>query len=155
MEAWKAAKNALECVLEAKKGEKIVLFCDYEKKEIGEAFTNGALQLGLQTHLVPLKTEPNFFRKELPLQITRILENPPEIYINILRGIREEAPFRITLIKEETKDRKARLGHCPGITLDMLTEGAMALEASEHRQMQKFAASLSQKLAKATTMEVT
>ena len=155
MEAWEAARNALECVLEAGKGEKIAIICDLEKKEIGEAFTNGALKLGLQTHLVTLKTEANTFRKEIPQQVRQILNQPPAIYVNLLRGVREETPFRIALIHEETKDHKARLGHCPGVTMDMLTEGALVLETKEHRQMQKFAEKLAQKLAKATKIEVT
>jgi hypothetical protein len=38
MEAYEAAKNALKCVLEAKKGEKLIIFCDASKALIGEAF---------------------------------------------------------------------------------------------------------------------
>jgi len=57
MDAWEAAKNALECVLEAKRGESIGVFCDHEKMSIGKAFANGALKLGLQTRLVQLKTD--------------------------------------------------------------------------------------------------
>jgi leucyl aminopeptidase (aminopeptidase T) len=154
MEAWEAARNALECVLEVGKGEKIAIICDFEKKEIGEAFTRGALKLGLQTHLVTLKAEEDTFRREIPQQVKQVLDKPPAIYINLLRGVREETPFRIALIHEETKDHKARLGHCPGVTLDMLTEGALALQAKEHRQMQKSADKLAQKLAKATKIEV-
>jgi len=155
MNAWEAAKNALECVLEAKKGESIVIFCDYEKMNIGKAFANGALKLGLQTRLVQLKTDENVLRKEVPPQIMEILtRQTPGIYINLLRGNREETPFRIQLIEMETKDQKACLGHCPGVTLDMLTEGALALTAEEHRQMQAFADKLIQKLSKAVRVEV-
>jgi len=156
MEAWKAAKNALECVLEAKKGENIVIFCDDVKKDVGTAFANGAINLGLHTRLVLLKTGANVLRKEIPLQIMKILsDRTPDIYINLLRGIREETPFRIKLIQMETKEHKARLGHCPGVTLDMLTEGALALTAEEHRKMQSFAKALIQKLNKAIKVEIT
>jgi len=54
----------------------------------------------------------------------------------------------------ETKDLKARLGHCPGVTLDMLTEGALALTAEEYRQMQAFADKLIEKLSKVVRVEV-
>jgi len=155
MDAWKAAKNALEYVLEAKKDESIVIFCDYEKMNIGKAFANGALKLGLQTRLVQLKTDENVVRKEVPPQIMEIVtKQTPSIYINLFRGTREETQFRIKLIKMETKDLKARLGHCPGVTLDMLTEGALALTAEEHRQMQSFADKLIEKLSKAVRVEV-
>jgi aminopeptidase len=155
MNAWEAAKNALECVLEAKRDESIVIFCDYEKMSIGKAFANGALKLGLQTRLVQLKTDENVLRKEVPPQIMEILtKQTPDIYINLLRGTREETQFRIKLIKMETKDLKARLGHCPGVTLDMLTEGALALTAEEHRQMQAFADKLIEELSKSVRVEV-
>lgn len=156
MNAWEAAKNALECVLEAKKDESITIFCDYEKLDVGEAFTNGALKLGLQTRLIPLKTNTNVFRREIPPQIIEILKKQtPDIYINLLRGSREETPFRIALIKMETMEHKARLGHCPGVTLDMLTQGALALTIEEHREMQSFAKNLIKKLSNATRIEIT
>jgi len=156
MNAWEAAKNALNCVLEAKKGESIVVFCDHEKMSVGKAFANGALKLDLQTRLVQLKTDPKTFRKEVPPQIMDILKKQaPDIYINLLRGIREETQFRIQLIKMETEGHKARLGHCPGVTLDMLTEGALALTVDEHRRMQTFADKLIRKLSEAVRVEVT
>jgi leucyl aminopeptidase (aminopeptidase T) len=155
MDASEAARNALQCVLEAEKGENIVIFCDDEKLDIGEAFANGALELGLKTRLTTLKTDPKVTRKEIPAQVLEILKQPPSIYINLLRGIREEAPFRIQLIQLETKEHKARLGHCPGVTLDMLTEGALALKAEEHLKIQKFAKTLIQKLGHAKRIELT
>jgi leucyl aminopeptidase (aminopeptidase T) len=155
MNAWEAARNALKCVLEAKKGESIIIFCDYEKLNVGEAFANGALKLGLQTRLIPLKTGADIFRKEIPHQIMEILtKQKPDIYINLLRGSREETPFRIALIKMETEERKARLGHCPGVTLDMLTDGALALTVEEHREMQNFAKNLIKKLSAAVWVEI-
>jgi len=156
MEAWEAAKNALECVLGAKKEESIAVFCDDEKKQIGQAFVDGALKLGLQTRLVQLKTEANVFRTEIPKHLTDLItKQPPDVYINLMRGIREETVFRIKLTKLETEEHKARLGHCPGVTLDMLTNGAMALTAEEHKQMQTFADNLIKKLADAVKLEVT
>jgi leucyl aminopeptidase (aminopeptidase T) len=155
MDDWEAAKNALESVLDAQKGESIVIFCDDEKMNVGKAFANGALKLGLQTRLTQLKTETNVFRKEIPKQVMEILRQTPAIYINLLRGIREEAPLRIQLIKLETEGHKTRLGHCPGVTLDMLTEGALALKAEEHRTMQKFAKNLITKLSQAVRVEIT
>jgi leucyl aminopeptidase (aminopeptidase T) len=155
MDAWKAARNALECVLEAKKGEKLVIFCDTAKMDIGEAFEKGALKLGLQTQLVKLKTHVNVFRKEIPQRIMEFLTNQkPDIYINLLRGVHEETPFRIKLIHMETRDQKTRLGHCPGVTLDMLTEGALALTVEEHRGIQDFADKLIGKLKQAVKVEI-
>lgn len=156
MEAWVAAKNALECVLEAKKGETLFIFCDDVKMDVGSAFANGALNLGLQTRLIPLKTAAGVFRKEIPEQVMEIMsKQTADIYINLFRGTREETPFRIKLINKETEERKARLGHCPGVTLDMLTKGALALESKEHRQMQGFAKKLIQELSQAVKVKIT
>jgi leucyl aminopeptidase (aminopeptidase T) len=153
MEAWEAAKNALECVLEAEKGEGLVIFCDDEKMNVGNAFAAGSLKLGLKTHLVPLETKT--FRKEIPKNVQKLLEQPPAIYVNLLRGIREEAIFRIELVRQETEKHRSRLGHCPGVTLDMLTHGALALKTADHRQMQDFAKTLIKKLGQASRIEIT
>jgi aminopeptidase len=155
MDPDEAAKNALQCVLEAKKGESIAIFCDDTRAEIGQAFQNGAQSLELKTKLILLKTSPEVFRKEIPRQLTKYLtKQQPDIYINLLRGIREETPFRIKLIHAQTQDHKARLGHCPGVTLDMLTQGALALTLEEHGQMQSFAENLMQKLNNAVKLEI-
>lgn len=155
MNANEAARNALKCVLEAKKGESITIFCDDTKSTIGEAFKQGALALDLNTNLVVLETGKGF-RKEIPQAAAKfVVDQRSQIYVNLLSGIREETPFRIKLIHRETSDHKTRLGHCPGVTLDMLTQGALALTVSEHRQMQNFAGSLMKKLEGATKIEIT
>jgi aminopeptidase len=153
LDAWEASKNALENVLEAVGGERILIICDDEKTEVGEAFATGALALGLWTRLVILETskEP---RTEIPERLQEILTQKTDIYINLLQGNREETPFRIKLIKTETHDHKARLGHCPGVTLDMLTEGALALTPEEHNNMQGHAERLIRTLEDTATVEI-
>jgi aminopeptidase len=153
LEEWEAAKNALENVLEASSGERILIVCDEEKTEVGEAFATGALALGLDTRLIILEKtkEP---RTEIPERLQKILTQKPDIYINLLSGSREETPFRIKLIKTETQDHKARLGHCPGVTADMLTEGALALTPEEHKSIQGHAERLIHALEKTVTVEI-
>ncbi len=141
MEASEASKNALQNVLEASSGDRILIVCDETKTEGGEAFATGALALGLWTRLVILQKQEEP-RTEIPEQLQKILAQKPDSYINLLQGNREETPFRIKLIKTETHDHKSRLGHCPGVTLDMLTEGALALTQEEHKRMQKQAEKL-------------
>jgi len=154
MKPQEAAKNALENVLEAAPSEKIAIFCDQEKTDIGEAFAKGALELGLWTRLHILKT--NKIRTETPPEIIEIITaQKPDIYINIMRGIGEETVFRVKIITLETRGKKARLGHCPGVTLDTLTNGALALTVEDHKQMQNFALKLVQTLANTIKVEVT
>jgi len=155
MDASQAAQNALQCVLDSKKGEHLVIFCDDTRAPVGEAFEKGALNLKLNTELVLLETSPSVFRKELTMSMTEhVVNRHADIYINLFRGIREETPFRIKLIHLETSDHKTRLGHCPGVTIDMLTKGALALTVSEHRQMQTFAQALMKKLENSSKMEL-
>ncbi len=142
MKASEAAKNALESVLDAVTGESIVIVCDDEKSEVGQAFAEGALALGLWTRLVILKTGKEM-RKEIPPQLLEILmQQKPNIFINLMRGQREETPFRIKITKLETRDHRSRLGHCPGVTIDMLTDGALNLTSEDHYEMQSFAQKL-------------
>ena len=155
MEASEAARNALEGVLEAVSGESIVIVCDDEKKNIGKAFAVGALAFGLWTRLMILKTSEKT-RTDVPPHLLEVLtQQKPDIYINLMRGSREETPFRIKIIQIETRDHKSRLGHCPGVTLDMLTKGALALTSQEHRNMQSFASKLIQALDRTVTVEIT
>jgi len=139
LEAWEAAKNALENVLEAVAGESILIVCDDEKMEVGKAFSNGSLALGLWTRMIILQTTKKP-RTKIPERLLEVfIQQKPDLYVNLMRDIREETPFRIKIIKMETRDRKSRLGHCPGVTIDMLTEGALALTRQEHKNMQSHA----------------
>ncbi len=156
MEPKKAAANALEAVLEAKPGESILIITDDVQKEVGQAFADGALELGLWTRLIVLNTKADEQRTEIPLHLQEMINSPnqPEIFINTLRGHAEETPFRIKLINLETRKGRSRLGHCPGITLDMMTEGALSLTREENTDMQNFARSLLAILQDATEVHV-
>ncbi len=139
-----ATANALESVLEARPGESLLIVCDDSREEIGRAFAEGGTRLGLWTRLLILKTHPDQFRTEVPPELMEIINspNPPDIFVNLLRGPAQETPFRIKIIKLETRKRRSRLGHCPGITMDMLTEGALSLTRDENAAMQENARNL-------------
>jgi len=144
MEPKVAAANALQVVLEARAGESILIVTDDVRKDIAEAFIQGAIELGLWARMVVLETNEGEFRKEPPKHLVEMINThmQPDIFINTLRGIGEETPFRIKIIKLETRKGRSRLGHCPGITMDMLTEGALSLTQEEHSQMQQSARGL-------------
>jgi aminopeptidase len=144
MDAETAAANAIESVLEARPGESILIIADDMRKDIAHAFADGALSLGLWTRLVVLETKNDEVRREPPKHLVEMINTlaAPDIYINILRGQADETPFRIKIIKLETRKGRARLGHCPGITMDMLTEGALSLTREENADMQDSARSL-------------
>ena len=141
MDAREAARNALGCELEARPGERMTVICDAEKGPVGQAFAGAGLDIGLYTRLVMLP-EDKSPRKEIPpILEAAVIEGRPDIFVNLMRGGSDETPFRIALTRLE-KRRRVRLGHCPGITLDMLTEGALALTAEEYRTLQDTAVEL-------------
>lgn len=136
-----AASNVLKYVLEAVEGERLFVIGDDVNADVIDAFAKGGADLGLWVRQIKLSTKEGF-RKEIPSHLREAVLGGgfgrADIFINVLRGIAEETPFRIKLIKLETRGRKSRLGHCPGITIDMLTDGALALTAEEHKEMQDF-----------------
>lgn len=154
MEAREAAKNALENVLDTVPGESIFIVCDDEKMNVGKAFAEGALALGLWTRMMVLQTTKKP-RTEIPAQLLEIFtRQKPDLYINLMRESREETPFRISVVKMETRNRNSRLGHCPGVAIGMLTEGALALTPQEHKNMQTQADKLIQALNGTTKVEI-
>ncbi len=138
MEPVESAVNSLKYVLEAVPGESILIISDYEKKGVAEAYSKAALKLGLWTRLIQLE-KPEGFRREVPGSLVEaVISGKPDMYLNLLRGPAEEVEFRIKLIKLETR-RRVRLAHCPGVTMDMLTKGALALSQREYEEMKSLA----------------
>jgi leucyl aminopeptidase (aminopeptidase T) len=135
-----AAKNVLTNVLEAVAGESIIVIHDDLLSKVGQAFQSAAVEMGLWVRSIRLDTEN--VRKEIPPGLKEVLvRERPDIYVNIFRGPSEETPFRISVTKLQTR-KKLRLGHCPGISLSMLTDGAMALTGKQYQRMQNFSRKL-------------
>ncbi|RLF48807.1 MAG: hypothetical protein DRN20_03775 [Thermoplasmata archaeon] len=146
------AKNALVNVLEVIDGEKIVIFCDKSREKIGWYFACAGIDIGCWVRLVMLSDGE--IRSSVPSNVKEIINSSSvDLYINVLRGIAEETPFRIMLTKMETR-RRVRLAHCPGITEDMFTMGAMSLSDEEYKRMQFFAQHLISRLNGAVEVEV-
>ncbi len=152
-----AAANAIETVLEARPGESLLIVCDDVRRDVGAVFAAGALELGLWTRMLVLETNEDVYRTEIPPVLFEIINShtPPDIFINLLRGPAQETPFRVKIIKLETRKGRSRLGHCPGITMDMLTEGALAMTRDEHIEMQRHARALLAILQDAERVHVT
>lgn len=154
MDAREAAMAALVAVMDAVPGERCLIVSDDVRQDIATTFAQGALDAGLWVRNFVMKTttEP---RKHIPADLVELLTGvDADIILNFLRGTGEETPFRIELIQLETR-RKKRLGHCPGTTLDMLTDGALALTVEEHRALQKLANKLIQVMQGSIELHVT
>ena len=116
------AKNALDVVLALQKEENVLVITDKEKENIGQAFFQAADGLGAKSSIYVLPQDKRPFT-ELPSDLPGHLEGK-DVILNVFQGIAEETPFRIKLIKSEL-GLNARVGHCPGITTRMMTEGPM------------------------------
>jgi leucyl aminopeptidase (aminopeptidase T) len=155
MKAPEAAKNALMYVLEAIPNERISVIADEEKLPVGRAFAEGALDLGLWCRLLVLKAGDEV-RSELPREISdMVAAGSSDIYVTLFRESEQETPFRVKIINLIHRYRRYRLGHCPGITFDMLTEGALALTSEDYTELQSSAKSLMTKLQAARAIRVT
>lgn len=153
MDATVAAKSALTYVLEARRGERLTIICDAALRPVGDAFSAAGLDLGLWTRMLVLP-ETDAPRREIPAEIeSAVIENRSDIFINLLKGGADETPFRIAITKLE-KRRRVRLGHCPGIKLDMLTDGALALNEEDYRELQGRAEGLMSALQGATAVRI-
>jgi len=134
MKEVESAANALTAVMDALPGEEALLVCDPEKSEVAEIFARGALSLGLWTRVLTLECGAEF-RTEVPAAVSEALRGHSyDLCFNFLRSNLEEVPFRIALVRQETR-RRVRLGHCPGVDRSMLSAGALALTKEEHAKM--------------------
>jgi hypothetical protein len=114
MDAATAAQNALQCVLEGKKGESITIICDDTRAQVGKAFEQGALNLGLDTHLMILPTDAKAMRSEIPQTLTPYLTSKhANIYINLLREHRKKPHFASNLSTPKPPTAKPALDTAP------------------------------------------
>lgn len=128
-----AAKNCLRSVMEVKPKENLIIVCDKSLRNLGEIFEGGGKHLGLNTNLIAL--DDTKLRKTAPKELIKTLKTTDvDIFVNILRGMSEETPFRIEILMAEN-DRKVRLGHCPGLTKEMFTDGALAMTEGDYKTM--------------------
>jgi leucyl aminopeptidase (aminopeptidase T) len=137
MDAVEAARNALVVTKGATAGESVIIFCDPEKRDLGEMFADAGVSLGLWTRLVILRAgdevraEPDELTKEI------MASSRPQIIVNVFRSKGGETAYRIRFMKLERR-KTDRIVHCPGISMDMFTEGAAALTEKGYEEMFDF-----------------
>ena len=122
------AGNALTHVLEARKGENLLIVTDEHRIEIGNAFYEAGERLGMEGRMFVLEDGERPLT-ELPHDLRRALDGA-NVMISVFVGYPEETPFRVKLLTT-AKESDVRTGHGPGITDAMMLEGAMRVDFNQ------------------------
>jgi leucyl aminopeptidase (aminopeptidase T) len=127
-----AARNALVHVLGLQPKDTVLVVTDEETQRIGQVFQEAAVSLGcsVQMYFLPERERP---LAEVPDAMSRLLAGTT-VVVNLFQARAKETPFRIKWIFEIHATKRIRLGHAPGITESMMTEGPMNVDyAAMHR----------------------
>jgi hypothetical protein len=148
------ALNALKTILEVGKRSTVLVVTDGPKLPIGEAFEAAAKELGAETFVYKLPAVRPM--KAPPADLMELVDSykpwaRDTVFINAFSGMAEETPIRIQLIKREMAVG-AKVGHAPGITVDMMTEGPMNVD---YRAIAKSAWKLMKRFEGATSVRIT
>ena len=147
-----AAQNALKVVLAMKEGESLLIVTDKQKSDIASAFARAGSELGaeVRTYTLPEALRP---LTEVPTELGPELEHCQDggVIINVFEAHSTETPFRIRLLKQEL-GTNSRIGHAPGITVSMMTQGPMTVD---YAKVARHADHLMGKFENANTVHIT
>jgi len=121
----KVAGNALTHVLGARPGEHLLIVTDEHRIEIGNAFYEAGERQGMEGRLFVLGDNERPLT-DLPHDLRRALEGA-HVMVSVFVGYPEETPFRVELLRTAAS-AGIRTGHGPGISDDMMLEGAMRVD---------------------------
>lgn len=135
-----AAKEAFSHVLKLKSDEKVLVVTDERRKSVGQAFYDAAKGMGAEVELFLLPEGQRPLKEPTP-EMVSLLEDK-NVVINALFSLAQETPFRIKWIRKVMENKTRRMGHGPGITEQMMTEGPMNVDYAVmldtvHRMMDK------------------
>jgi leucyl aminopeptidase (aminopeptidase T) len=129
-----SAKKVLRSVLEVSKEDLVFIISDDETKDIGEAFKAAAAQLCAKVPTIYFLKEDERPLYALPKDLEKLMDKfkgsktaGSLVYVNAFQGFLEETPFRLQLIRKQ-KDERSRVGHAPGISMDMMNDGSMTAD---------------------------
>lgn len=113
-------------VMDLQRGDEVLVVTDEQTKSIGEAFYFAAKESGCKGDLyfLPEYERPLTFP---PREMEEMLKNKT-VVINVFKAMGEETPFRVKWIKQIVGTQSIRLGHGPGITEAMMTDGPMNVD---------------------------
>jgi leucyl aminopeptidase (aminopeptidase T) len=150
LKAVAAARGAMIHVLKLAPEDAVLVVTDTVSRSCGEAFARAAEEQRCAVELYHLPAE-NRPLMELPSGMSdRLVDRT--VVINTLDGRADEVPFRIAWILAIREHGGIRLGHSPGITIDMMTGGPLEVD---YAAMVATADRLIAAFAGATTIHIT
>ena len=145
-----AARDAMIHVLGLAPADKVLLVTDEKTSTVAQAFHSAASTHGcpVEIYLLPEAERP---LANVPTALRELLEGT-NVVLNLFEARPAEVPFRIEWLLEIEATKRIILGHSPGITPSMLTEGPLNVD---YDAMADLAARLIQGFAKARTVHIT
>lgn len=148
------AESALRHPLKVERGWRIVIVYEVDKYEYAEPFIEASVNMDLEMLILKLPT-PTEARSRLPDRIKKeILDFKPQTCINLIRYKDNETGFRGDLLTAERESCKT-IGHSPGGTMSLLTNGGLALDDEEYEEMYRWMDTLIEKTTGADSIRIT
>jgi aminopeptidase len=121
-----AARDAMIHVLDLVPGDQVLVVTDETMREIGRAFAQAAGDhgCGVRIYALPADRRP---LTDPPAEMIEMLAGIT-VVINVFQAMGEETPFRMKWIFAIEATKRIRLGHAPGLTEAMMTEGPMSVD---------------------------
>jgi hypothetical protein len=134
MDPVKYAEAAFRNPLNVGPGWRALIVYEEDRFDFAEPFIDAAINLDLETLILKLPT-PTKTRTGITDKIREeIIEFKPETCVNLIRYKDNETGFRGELLAAERITVKT-VGHSPGGTLDLLTDGGLALDDEGYDEM--------------------
>ena len=127
-----AARGALQHVMELRREHAVLVVTDEATLTVGEAFRAAAAEIGcpVEMYLLPEQERP---LAEIP-DAMRAAGEGRDAVINAFSGSSDETPFRIKWLQLLAEGQRIRVGHSPGITESMMTDGPMNVDYARMRE---------------------
>ena len=118
------AKKVLVTNLNVKKHEKLLIVIDSTKKELGELFYRAGEEIGAETMLIQYISREKS-GVEPPDPVAEAMRN-----VDVAICITEHS-ISHTEARKKAAENKTRVATMPGLTLDMLNNGALKADSNE------------------------
>ncbi|HPF70323.1 MAG TPA: aminopeptidase [Candidatus Krumholzibacteria bacterium] len=128
-----AARAAMIHALGLVADDAVLVVTDDETRACGEAFAAAARKVGcdVTVHRLAADERPLL---GVPPELAALLDDR-QVVINAIVGDVRELPFRLAWLRMLEGSAVIRLGHSPGITASMMTDGPLAVDYGRMRQL--------------------